>query len=314
MSSAGFIVSFDGPGVKEGRIDVRDLAPALLSIGRLIDAANLAINGEKQPIKVEAKAVSQGSFEVHLDAILSTWGYLKSLLDDPNTEAAKSLLEWLGLLGLPPAGLVSLIKFSRWLNGKNPERISRGKDGYFQVELEGRSLRVPLEVLRLYQELAVNRAINELLATLDGDAIDRIEFRPEGSPKEAPTEILTRNDRVNFIIPEPPPETIIDDSRRLALSIRSLAFQEGNKWRLFDGQNVITATIDDREFIDRVDQNMIRFAKGDVLICEVRTVQVQSRDGLKTEHTVLKVLEHKAAPSQIVLPFLSPPGGTASTG
>lgn len=69
--SAGFIVSFDGPAVSEGRIDVRDLAPALLSLGRLIDAANTAVNGDKVPIKIEAKALSTGSFEVHLDAIIS---------------------------------------------------------------------------------------------------------------------------------------------------------------------------------------------------------------------------------------------------
>lgn len=306
MSRAGFIVSFDGPGVRDGRIDVRDLAPALLSLGRLIDAANLAINGDKQPIKVQAKAVSEGSFEVHLDAILTTWGYLRSLIDDPDAQAAKSLLEWIGLLGGGPLSMATLIQLYRWLGGKRPGKIVREKDGFFQVELEGRSIRVPFEVLRLYQELAVSRAISELLTTVEGESIDRIDFRQEGASKDAPLETLTRADRVSFTIQEPAPETVVDDARRLALSIRSLAFQEGNKWRLFDGQNVITATIEDREFIERVDQNLIRFAKGDVLICEVRTVQTQSRDGLKTEHTVLRVLEHKPAPSQIYLPFSGP--------
>ena len=99
------------------------------------------------------------------------------------------------------------------------------------------------------------------------------------------------------------PQVVFDTINKLALSIRSLAFQEGNKWRLFDGQNVITATITDSDFIDRVDRNMIRFAKGDLLLCEVRTVQTQGVDGLRTEHTVLRVVEHKPAPDQIPLPF-----------
>ena len=89
----------------------------------------------------------------------------------------------------------------------------------------------------------------------------------------------------------------------LALSIRSLAFQEGNKWRLFDGQNTIIATIEDKDFVRRVDLNIERFAKGDLLICEVRTIQTQGKDGLKTEHNVLKVVEHRPAPIQISLPF-----------
>jgi hypothetical protein len=50
---------------------------------------------------------------------------------------------------------------------------------------------------------------------------------------------------------------------------------------------------------------MVRFAKGDILVCEVKTVQMQSMDGLKTEHTVLRVIEHRQAPTQITLPFVS---------
>jgi hypothetical protein len=89
----------------------------------------------------------------------------------------------------------------------------------------------------------------------------------------------------------------------MALSIRSLAFQEGNKWRLYDGQNTITAAIDDRDFVEKVDSNLVRFAKGDILVCDVKTVQEQTSEGLKTEHTVIRVLEHRQAPTQISLPF-----------
>ena len=138
------------------------------------------------------------------------------------------------------------------------------------------------------------------------DAIREINFFAEGSDAtEAPAETLTQTDRTSFSVAEPVPEVVIDSTNRLALSIRSLAFQEGNKWRLFDGQNVITATIADADFIARVDRNMVRFAKGDILLCEVRSVQTQSAEGLKTEHTVLKVIEHRPAPDQFPLPFTS---------
>ncbi|MCI0663522.1 MAG: hypothetical protein L0220_20865, partial [Acidobacteria bacterium] len=100
-------------------------------------------------------------------------------------------------------------------------------------------------------------------------------------------------DKNKFVLSEAQPETVVDDTRRLAFSIRSLAFQEENKWRLFDGQNTITAKIEDRDFIERVNMNMIRFSKGDILMCEVKMVQTQSIDGLKTEYTVLRVIEHR---------------------
>lgn len=299
---AGFIVSFDGPGVEAGRIDVRDLAPALLSLGRLIDAANLAVFGDKQPIRLDAKAVSEGSFEIFLEAVKPFWATITSFLDDKNVEHAKALLEWLGILGLPvvPASLVAVYRF---LNGRKPQKVARAENGQFLIELEGKRLLVPLEVMRLYQDIAVNKSFSELLNTTEGGAIDKISFRPEGNPITNPTLSLTQEDRPAFTIEEPPATVLLDDTRKIALSIRSLAFQEGNKWRLFDGQNTITATIEDRDFIFRVDANAVRFAKGDVLICDVRSVQTQGRDGLKTEHSVLRVIEHKPAPSQIPLPF-----------
>ncbi len=303
MSRAGFIVSFDGPGVADGRIDVRDLAPALLSLGRMIDAANLAIHGEKRPIKVEVKAVAVGCFEVHLDAILSGWDLIKSVIDRGEVDEAKKLLEWMGLLGMPLSG-VSLFKLYRWLRGRSPERVVTLPNNEFRFELDGLSITVPFEVMRLYRERAVNQAVGELLTTLRGDAIREISFFEEGrAPTDAPAETLTQADRASFSLAAPAPVVVTDASSRLALSIRSLAFQEGNKWRLFDGQNTITATIADEDFLNRVDLNLIRFAKDDILLCEVRTVQTQGTEGLKTEHTVLKVHEHKAAPAQIPLPF-----------
>jgi hypothetical protein len=302
--SAGFIVSFDGPAVSEGRIDVRDLAPALLSLGRLIDAANSAINGDKVPIKVEAKALSDGSFEVHLDAIISLWGAIKTLLDNPNAQAAKSLLEWIGIIGTP-IGVVGggVIALYRFLNGRKPDRVSPAPQNSFTITVGDQSLSVPFEVLKLYQDITVNRAFNEFLTVVEPGRIDNVEFRSEGTTKGTGALSLTPDDKNKFVLSEPQPETVVDETRRLALSIRSLAFQEGNKWRMFDGQNTITATIEDRDFIERVNLNMIRFAKGDIMICEVKTVQTQSIDGLKTEHTVLRVIEHRQAPTQITLPF-----------
>jgi hypothetical protein len=112
---ASFFVSFNGPGVEEGRIDVRDLAPALLSLAKLIDAANIAVYGEKQPIKIEAKAISTGSFEVLLQAVPAAWDALTTLIDGTGAQHAKTLLEWLGLFGVTPAATVG--GYSAYIDG-----------------------------------------------------------------------------------------------------------------------------------------------------------------------------------------------------
>ncbi|WEX07382.1 hypothetical protein [Chelativorans sp. AA-79] len=293
MSMSRFVVAFEGPGVEVGTIDVRDLAPALLSLSKAVDAANRAINGDKVPAQIQVRATAVGCFEVDLNLVLHGWEAIKGLLLSEDGQAAAQLLGWLGFIGTSGAGLIQLY---RWLDGRIPDKaIQAGSSVTLKAGEE--SFTVPMEVLRLYREVSVNRAIGELLDTLEGERVERIEFRRgSGLPAD---EILTRADRVAFRFPEPEDETVVDDTRRMALSIRSLAFQEGNKWRLFDGQNVITATIDDKDFLARVDRNEVRFAKSDVLICMVQTVQKQGADGLKTEHTVKKVLEYKPAPLQI---------------
>ena len=80
-----------------------------------------------------------------------------------------------------------------------------------------------------------------------------------------------------------------------ALTIISLAFKEDNKWRFHDGSAVISGCILDEAFLRRIDNNLIAFAKGDILICEVRTKQTQDLNVLKTEYFIEQVVEHKPA-------------------
>lgn len=295
MSTASFVVAFDGPGVLDDTIDVRDLAPALLSLGKAVDAANRAINGDQVPARIEVKATATGCFEVDLNLVLHGWAAIKGVLLVDDSQAAMLLL---GYLGFGYTGVFGLIKFYRWLAGRTIETAKQ--DGsLITITAGAETITVPMEVLRLYQEVAVNQAVGELLNTLENDRIEKIEFRP--SRRAPPTETLTKADREAFVLPKPKDETVVDETRRMALSIRSLAFQEGNKWRLYDGQNVITATIEDKVFLGRVDRSEVRFAKSDVLVCLVQTIQKQGAEGLKTEHVVKQVLEYRAAPLQIDL-------------
>ena len=101
---------------------------------------------------------------------------------------------------------------------------------------------------------------------------------------------------------------MVETTRRAAFSIISLAFKEDNKWRLYDGNTQISALIEDEAFLARVNANLIAFAKGDILICDVRITQQQTGEGLSTEYVVEKVIEHRPALRQLPLPFDTPPG------
>lgn len=46
MSRATLTIAYDGQALRDNAMDVRDLAPAMLGLGQLFDAANSALNGE----------------------------------------------------------------------------------------------------------------------------------------------------------------------------------------------------------------------------------------------------------------------------
>jgi hypothetical protein len=78
----------------------------------------------------------------------------------------------------------------------------------------------------------------------------------------------------------------------LVVSILSLTFAEGNKWRLSDGERSFSAAIEDQAFIDRVDGGIEAFRKRDMLRWRMRTKQSQRDGRLHTEYTVSEVIQH----------------------
>ncbi|HMN86456.1 MAG TPA: hypothetical protein PKA74_10765, partial [Bauldia sp.] len=94
----------------------------------------------------------------------------------------------------------------------------------------------------------------------------------------------------------PDREAGVFESRfRAPFSIVSLSFKEGNKWRLHDGKSVINAMVEDKDFIDRVNRNELSFAKGDILICDVRVITRQEPKGLKADYFIERVIEKRSA-------------------
>ena len=90
-------------------------------------------------------------------------------------------------------------------------------------------------------------------------------------------------------------DLVLDEVRKYAFSIVSPAFKEDNKWRLNDGQNTFSVLMKDAAFQHRVNNTDIAFAQGDVLVCDLRTIQWQVEDGVKSEYEVVRVVAHRPA-------------------
>ena len=123
------------------------------------------------------------------------------------------------------------------------------------------------------------------------------------SAREGSVEV-TKPDLPGFEVPGIEEQPLADEEREVALRPVNVAFTEGNKWRVSDGESTFFATVTDLQFLHRVETAQEVFAKSDILRARLRTRQWRTSDGdLRTEHQILQVLEHVAGPRQVPLPF-----------
>ena len=100
MSTCRFAIAYDGTAVADGRMSVKDLAPALLAVGELFDAANAILNEDAAKVEAHVKATSEGSFEVALECVQT------SLLDQVvNLFSGNKVTAILPARGMAPKGL-----------------------------------------------------------------------------------------------------------------------------------------------------------------------------------------------------------------
>ena len=132
-NSAQFTIAYDGEALKEHRIDVRDLAPALLGIGQAVENANSCINGDRAEVRVTVRANQRsGSFIIDFDLLQSFAKQVSAFLTSNPVTAAANLSELIGFSGKVVGSVIWLIKK---LKGKTAKKIDIG-GGKVRLEIQ----------------------------------------------------------------------------------------------------------------------------------------------------------------------------------
>ena len=320
VSRGGFLLSYDGPALAAGSIDVRELAPALLSVGDLFYETN-KVAGGRTDVGVHMRATRAGSFEVLLEIVLPLLplapemnkgirprDLIRLLFGEPQRDGP------LGLLGLiqamrgeplPPdrdapalrdrrADSVVGVRSRSETAGEQPrERRSLSPEppppmpAQFNITIHGS----PNITFRdLYNNTKIRKSVDGITKPLASTGIETMSIR--SGPSEEPFVVIPKSDRECY---ESNGKEVIlrDDVRTMELEIVSPIFRRRNRWRFHDGYATMYAYITDERFWTDVDEGESGFRKGDVLICEVRSVETSTRVGkLRVIHTIPRVLEH----------------------
>ena len=312
---AEFNVYYDGEALRGSLMDVRDLAPALLALGDMLEAANRVINGDKATVRVNVKAFQAGCFGIDFEIAQSFLDAARGMLV-PGSKVREAL-EILALLGFTPVSVgggvgIGLFWLIKKLRGKKPKNITVLEHGRVRVTIEGldgqaEDLEVQKEVIDLYADMAVRKSVDKAIDPTRRDGIDSLSVA-SGTER---IEIVTKEEAAYFTPPLTEPEKIAADEtpHERVLSIVSLSFKEDNKWRLSDGSAILHVKISDPDFLARVAEGKAEFAKGDMLKVRLSTRALNTSEGLKTEYEAVRVLEHIRAARPL---FLSAPDSYSS--
>ena len=293
MAETTFRVTYDGDAIANGRIDVQDLAPALLALADVFREANAVVFPDADPVSLQVQALEDGSFDVGL--VLAHQDLVDRIVSIFTSDPAQAIVN---LRDLVLFGSGSLFFFIRWANRRSVTEGARTADGQvLMLTAEGDSVAIPPQTLALYRNARVRRKVREVVKPLEKDGIDTVVFRETDTSIE-----LSNGDVPAFDVPATEPEPLLDTRVAMAVSIAAPAFVEDNKWRLSDGDRNFHASIVDEAFLQRVDDGE-PFRKGDILEVQMHIRQWRDDTGLHTEWNVERVERRIPRAQPIMLPL-----------
>lgn len=312
MSKAEFQLSYDGPALTDGSMDVNELAFSLMAVGDLLREANRELNADRAEVSVRVKSdFKKGSFDVAMLVDQSLLEHASKLLfPGMATIGGLALLRLLFGADVEKAGVIpSLLEVWKKLKGEKPKETIEDKAKGTTIIVMGDGNKVNAEpiVAELYGKDMLRMSISGMVRPLSNQGIDSLTLR-RGKKN------LNIVDKSDLPLPHECDSLdastgLVSTSTREAMLRVGRANFENGKWGFSDGAAHFSAAITDKEFMQKLDAHDVGFYKGDTLRAILSVTQIVSPDGNKfhTKYEIERVLDHVHEPKQ---QNLLPPGSS----
>ena len=290
MAQYEMSIRYAGEALEDGRMPIKDLAPALLAISGALQEIQRIKDPNQPTLAVDIKATKKGSFIV--DLILANgpdvFSRAVDLLTSRDTEAFLNLVGYGSLF----FGMFKLIKSKT----KKEEKLESGQT---KITLDnGETVIMGDSDLQVYRSVEFRTQIRQAVTPLEKEGIDSIEFSSEKIEKLK----ITKSDVKSFDVPNIKDEEMPSSTSIIYVQLLNVAFEHG-KWRFFDGSSKFFATIEDEGFMEAVTKGTQQFSTNDRLKVKLRTEQKMTARGLVSEFYIEEVLEHIPGAVQLELDF-----------
>ncbi|MGC1908930.1 MAG: hypothetical protein WA809_04945 [Candidatus Dormiibacterota bacterium] len=290
VGSAEFTIAWSGPAVDEGRMPVRELAPALLSLAEIVQEANSVADDGGAAVSLD---ISSSGRRASFDVELVLWATASVLVSNPITAASN-------VVTLTTTSLDLLRRF----RGRPVERRALLPPDQTRITLsDGTEITAERQALVVVEREAFRTNAVQLLQPLQRDGVDYMRIYVDGRPEP---QLEVSSDDAATVAAGPSasnPVLEMESENTLPLALVSPSFAEDNKWRLTDQlDHTDWYEMLDAEFVKRIGQHEVAFRKGDSLVCRVRTQRWRAVDGkVIVERQIVEVLAHVPPPEEPLL-------------
>lgn len=295
------VIAFDGPALRGGEMDVRDLAPALLAFGDLVRDANRRLNGGRAEVAVLVKSrFRKGSFATTISLLQNLLQTAHNLFDPVSLHDAAAIAKMLALTAYserPKDVIENIFELLKFLGGEEAQDKQPTGDGNLQVtNSRGDTTIVNNGTMILIEDNSVRNDVRRLLAPLQTPGIETFETREfAGSAIER----ITKDELPSMVAPAASSavvaaveaEKVLENRAVDFFQIVSPTFREGNKWKVNSGHGDFWAEIADPVFLGQIHRREIGFFEGDVLKAEYTNVAVRRGGRIEAETKLVHILE-----------------------
>ncbi|MGV8081930.1 MAG: hypothetical protein AB2L22_17920 [Syntrophales bacterium] len=298
-------------GSCEDGVDVFELSPILLYIGKLIHESHKALYPDDKELAINIRPFEKGSFDINI--VMYAKDLLQQVLDFLNSDTGKNATLLLAYLGFTSQfSGINLMQLISWLKGKKLMSVEPLQSGEIRYNSEDDNyITISKPVDTLYQNCNIRNyifpAVGRPLEIKGVDSVESFIKQDEETTKviydkgivPAIKEYSSREISVHL----PTDETI---ENRMTVWVRPVkANLEGGStsWSFRIGKDqTLTAHITDKNFLEDIKNNVIRLANSDRLKVEILQKQTVREGDTPTTTEITKVIEYVKGPEQLKIP------------
>jgi len=303
---ATFYIKYDGPALEDNEMDIKELAPSLIAVADLFEEANMILNRGTTKITVSVKgSFKSGSFGIDFSVIQDIYQQVIQFFNRDGIVTAAIILQLLGFDALSISkGLLHLIKKIGKRKIKSIKTDKNEREVSIIVTNDNGALeeiKTPKNVFLLFRNYKIRKAVEQIISDpLSKDGINKFVIVDSDESKSVE---IKKADKDLYYAPDIEDELLGETVTNAFLQIVSLSFKKDNKWRFSRGESTFFATLEDKDFLEQIENNEARFSKDDILQVRLRIKEYLTDRGISTEYFIEQVIEHRSASRQLQLPM-----------